>query len=47
MRENHIFYQGTYFLTNAVPTLKTGFVLILNSLAQELRVPRHPVEVTC
>lgn len=47
MRENHIFYQGTYFLTNAVPTLKTGFMLILNSLAQELRVPRHSVEVTC
>lgn len=45
--ERESFYQGTYFLTNAVPTLKTGFVLILNSLAQELRVPRHTVEVTC
>lgn len=45
--ERESFYQGTYFLTNAVPTLKTGFVLILNSLAQELRVPRHAIEVTC
>ena len=34
MRENLIFYQGIYFLTNAVPTLKTGFMLILNSLVR-------------
>lgn len=40
MTENHIFYRGTYFLTNAAPTLKTGFVLIFISLAWLLRAPR-------
>lgn len=39
LTEKHIFYRGTYFLTDAAPTLKTGFVLIFISLAWSLRAP--------
>lgn len=35
MTENHIFYQGAYFLRNAALTVKIGCVLIFISLAQD------------